>query len=194
MENGLLLPPSVSIPSPIFIWCPIFCMLQDKCITVAFHSAVNEKIRTHIIYTDGLWLEVLKDDIITQISIVLSGTCGVQVNCYLMWADTVFIRSVWYSNMKYRPTEGVGRGQGSFSILSLAWSRQSAKAILRTYEINLKTYEFFFYCWHTLAFILRRFNSVSAFTLRSFPLNRCACLTIGVYTRILWTKDDEITK
>ena len=45
--------------------------------------------------------------------------------------------------MKYRPTEGVGRVQHSFSILSLAWSRYSTKAILKTYELNLKTYELF---------------------------------------------------
>jgi hypothetical protein len=49
-------------------------MLQDKCITIAFHTAVNEMIWTHTIYTDGPWLEVLKDDIITEISIVLSQT------------------------------------------------------------------------------------------------------------------------
>jgi len=37
--------------------------------------------------------------------------------------------------MKYRPTEGVGRGQRSFLIFSLAWSRYSAKAILKTHAL-----------------------------------------------------------
>jgi len=43
-----------------------------------------------------------------------------------------------------------------------------------------------------LTFILRGFNSVFTFTILSFPLNRCACLTISVY--ILWTEGDEIMK
>ena len=43
-----------------------------------------------------------------------------------------------------------------------------------------------------LTFILRGSYSVFGFTLLSFPLNRCACLTISVY--ILWTEGDEIMK
>ena len=37
--------------------------------------------------------------------------------------------------MKYRPSEGVGRRQHSVSVLSLAWSRDSAKAILKTSDL-----------------------------------------------------------
>jgi len=37
--------------------------------------------------------------------------------------------------MKYRPTECVGPEKHSVSILSLAWSRYSTKAILKTYEL-----------------------------------------------------------
>jgi len=43
-----------------------------------------------------------------------------------------------------------------------------------------------------LTFILRGSYSVFGFTVMSFPLNRCACLTISVY--ILWTEGDEIMK
>jgi len=48
MENRWCLPASNSIPSPIFMWYPSYCMLQDKCITIPFHSAVNGMIWTHL--------------------------------------------------------------------------------------------------------------------------------------------------
>ena len=41
--------------------------------------------------------------------------------------------------------------------------------------------EEFKYFGATLTFILRSFNSVSAFTVLSFPLNHCVCVTITAY-------------
>jgi hypothetical protein len=104
-------------------------MLPDKCIISAFHSAVNEMIWTHIIYTDGSLIRS-SEGWHYYINYHFSVTDMWRKSESISSADTVFIRSVWYNNMKYRPTEGVGRGQHSFSVLSLAWSRYKAKAIL----------------------------------------------------------------
>ena len=106
MENGLCLPESIPFPALSSHDVPVFA----KCVTVAFHSAVNEMIWTHIIYTDGS-LIIRSDGCHNYVNyhFFLLGTCGIKVN-WCKWSDTVIIRSVWY-NIKYRPIECVGCGQ-----------------------------------------------------------------------------------
>ena len=52
-----------------------------KCVTVAFHSAVNEMIWTHIIYTDGS-LIIRSDGCHNYVNyhFFLLGTCGIKVD------------------------------------------------------------------------------------------------------------------